>query len=198
MSLSSDKTWRPRSRIVVSLTTLPHRFMSPMFQDVLQSITGQSLKPDAIYLTLPLSVRGGLNYSEEVIARLPREVTVLRPARDLGSASKLLFTLAMETHPDTIIVTVDDDFFYPQDSIRVLAWNSVHRPTSAHGHCGWGFLWTWPTGAILFTNIPSSLYHRCFASLRARVFSGQKWTASPSPAGLLWRCISTKLLPGFN
>lgn len=150
---ASARDWRPKERLVVSLTSLPHRINTSDFRSVLDSLLRQSLLADAIYLSLPQSSRGNTTFSDAHIAAIPLGVTVLRPELDLGPVTKLVPVLRVEQDPGTIIVTLDDDQIYHEHLLRILAWNAVHRPEAAHGECGWGFLYVWPTG-------PS--FHRCY------------------------------------
>lgn len=143
---ASARNWRPPERLVVSLTSLPHRIITSDFRSVIDSLFRQTLLPDAIYLSLPQRSRGNTTFSNEHIASIPTRITVLRPEVDLGPVMKLVPVLKVEKEPGTIIVTLDDDQIYHPDLLRLLAWNAVHRPEAAHGACGWGFLWVWPIG----------------------------------------------------
>lgn len=129
--------WRPSSRIVVTLSTLPHHmeWLSP----TLESLTSQSLRPDDILLALPIrSQRTGKPYSNITV---PEGVTVIRSARDYGPVTKLVPALHRELDPDTLIITVDDDKVYHKDLVRHLAWHAEFNRRAAFGVCGWSFMW---------------------------------------------------------
>lgn len=116
-------------RIVVSLTTIPGR--RTLLERTLDSIRQQTRPPDAIYLWLPRErfADGAQDY------RFP-EVEV-RVGADLGPAMKLLPVLDVETHPETRIVTIDDDVEYPPRLIARLAEASELYPNHAIGFTGW-------------------------------------------------------------
>ena len=145
--IPEDVNWRPQERVVVSLTTQPERLSSPAFRSVLHSIVAQSLAVDAIYLSLPPSCKENASASLAEIANLPKAVTVLKTNDSIGSLANLLPVLSVETDLDTIIIAIEDNSFLHHDLFRLLSRNAISRPGIAHGQCGWGFLWTWPTGA---------------------------------------------------
>eukprot|EP00898_Chlorokybus_atmophyticus_P000026 jgi/Chlat1/1023/Chrsp109S01452 len=119
-----------RPRVVVSMTTTPDRveYMCPTVMSILQ----QSLLPDAIYIFLPrVSSRTGRAYPDPPWLRaLPSPARVLLDSAqdDRGPATKLLPALEMETDPETIIITVDDDYYYHEHLVATLVaysiWNS--------------------------------------------------------------------------
>jgi hypothetical protein len=52
-------------------------------------------------------------------------------------------TLRQERHPNTIIITVDDDKIYHKDLVRTLAWHmemAGNTPRVSFGVCGWSFM----------------------------------------------------------
>lgn len=58
-------------------------------------------------------------------------ITILR-SKDYGPATKLLGTLAIFDLPsDTIIITVDDDVYYPDNLILQLAYKAKQNPNRA-------------------------------------------------------------------
>jgi hypothetical protein len=115
--------WRPKSRVVVTLSTLPHH--KDVIHEALDTLVAQSVKPDAIYLALPeKSRRTGLPYGDFSV---PDGVTILRSAIDYGPLTKLLPAVQAETDPSTIIITVDDDKLYHRDTVKILAWHAEHK-----------------------------------------------------------------------
>lgn len=105
------------SRLIVSLTTTPARIHE--IEPALQSILAQSEPADEILLNVPFRLtRSGEDY---VIPDQFRSMPGLRINRgwDYGPATKLLGALECEYDPDALIITVDDDVFYPPEMIAV-------------------------------------------------------------------------------
>jgi len=131
--------WKPKSRFVLSLTTMPHHLL--LIEPTLQSLLAQSIKADAIYLNLPKGVNKRNNMSYDVSGfKVPEGVTINR-CEDHGPLTKLLPTLSVETDPDTVIITVDDDKIYLPDTMLSLMWHAEHSKDVAFGVCGWAFMW---------------------------------------------------------
>lgn len=137
--------WRPKSRIVVSMSTRPDRLLhSDQLKPTIQSILDQDPPPDKVYLNVPQgeNKRTGQVYTvPEDIKRIPG-LTLLRDIVDIGPLTKLYPALEVETAPDTIVITVDDDKLYPPYLLRVLAWHLEHSTKTAVGCCGWSIMWT--------------------------------------------------------
>lgn len=116
-------------RIVVSLTTLPDRYDN--LHKTLKILNNQTIKADAIYLTLPY-VAKRLN---KVYPPLPKKIkhlcTVVRCKEDYGPICKIYGALVSEHKPDTIIITVDDDCLYQSNLIEELVKKSKLRPNAA-------------------------------------------------------------------
>lgn len=141
---SSDypsKTWRAPFRVVLSLTTTPNRL--DKVSNSVNSLLTQSYAPDAIYLNVPkgpMKRHPERSYDE---ASIPEEISsnpkvTVNRCIDYGPATKLIPALHLESDPDTLIITVDDDFEYPENLVQALAWEAYHRPNDALGVCGWG------------------------------------------------------------
>lgn len=139
-------TWRPKSRVVVSMTTMPHHVH--LLAPTLDSLLRQSLRPDAIYLNLPegRNPRSNMSYDEAIEAHgvmFPAGVKVHR-CQDVGPLTKLLPAVEAEQELErkqnkkegessTIIITVDDDQVYPPDTVKYLAWYALSwRERTAH------------------------------------------------------------------
>ncbi|TMW61472.1 hypothetical protein Poli38472_012663 [Pythium oligandrum] len=147
-------TWRPSFRVVVSLTTTPNRLNKVM--DSVESLLRQSLLPDQIYVNVPegpMKRHPSRSYDETPIpAALQGLAPLVRVNRchDDGPATKLIGALRHEHDPDTLVITVDDDFEYPHKLVEALAWEAEYRPQDAIGVCGWGIMplpWH-PVGAV--------------------------------------------------
>lgn len=106
--MSRPAGWKPKSRVVVSLTTMPRDV--DHLDEVLYSISNQTVQPDVIYVNLPVrNRRNGQPYIVPDWLETFPKVQVLRPETDYGPLTKLFPALEAENDPDTIIVTFDDD-----------------------------------------------------------------------------------------
>jgi hypothetical protein len=120
---SPPSDWRPSSRVVVTLSTLPHHL--EWLDPTLNSLLAQSVRPDAIVLAVPeISRRTGKPYGP---VKVPTGVTVLRTKVDYGPLTKLLPALKAEEDPDTIVISVDDDKVYHKDLVRQLTWHAEFK-----------------------------------------------------------------------
>ena len=99
-------------RIVATLTTLPSRINNIL--PTIKSLKEQFRPFDKIYLTLPEQT-----FLKKETYIIPKEflndkdLKIVRIPQDYGPITKIIGGLLCEKDPDTIIVTVDDDFIYP-------------------------------------------------------------------------------------
>jgi len=132
-------------RVVGTLTTMPYQYDN--LYNTLCSINKQSYKLDAIYLNLPTkSKRLNIDYP-----RLPdkiKELCTVVPCEDYGPITKLYGGLYMETDPDTVIISFDDDFIYPEKLVETLVKYHKKYPNSAIGSSGMLLKNTCPLCAI--------------------------------------------------
>lgn len=130
-------------RIVVTMTTLPNRYH--YLHQPLNSIHKQTIKPDAIYVTLPKKAkRSGLVYPP-----LPDNIKALcTPIYidiDYGPICKMVGALLSENDPNTLILSIDDDIYYPSNMIEIflekhkIKKNVVITGTGVLISCGVGF-----------------------------------------------------------
>jgi len=111
-----------KPHVILSLTSYPPRF--PHLVQQLNQIRFQSEYPDLLIL----------NIARDDEKKLPDEVKKLKfpfsfeinICEDLGPATKLLPTLIK--HPDSIIVTIDDDTKYPAQLLEELLRDSREFP----------------------------------------------------------------------
>lgn len=120
-------------RVVASLTTMPDRYFK--LPDTLNSLRSQTRQFDAIYLGLPkVSRRLKVDYPP-----CPPEVSDLCTVvecTDFGPITKLMGGLLMESDPDTVIISFDDDMVYPSDLVERLMKRHAQYPNSAIGSSG--------------------------------------------------------------
>ena len=124
-------------RTVLTLTTSPQRMLH--LPTVLDSLLNQLTPPDAVCLNLPERYRNRDPYL--IPDWLPdiSEVTLLRRRGDFGPVMKILPVLDVETDPDTLLITVDDDVKYPSNTISALQTAAQANPESAFGSRGFNF-----------------------------------------------------------
>lgn len=115
--------------ITVSLTTIPERIATVHL--VIESLLRQSIKPDRIVLWLEKE-----NFPDSAIPHALRRqeergLTIKR-CENLRSYKKLI--PALEAFPADIIVTGDDDVFYPRTWLErlVQAWEADHGAIPCH------------------------------------------------------------------
>lgn len=123
-------------RIVATCTTLPDRYDTLI--KTLHCLKNQDIKLDKIYVTIPYKA-ARLN---KVYPPIPQEMkelaTIIRIKTDYGPLCKLYGALHHEHHPNTIIISVDDDCFYPTNLVSSLINHHKNHPNVAI--CGTGAL----------------------------------------------------------
>jgi len=118
-------------KLIVSLTSFPERTPDIFFN--LYSLLNQTRQPDMLILWL----------AEEQFPNrekdLPKKVLSLqtygltiRWCKDLKSYKKLIFSL--REFPDDIIITADDDIYYPEDWLELLYRSYQENPQYIHCH----------------------------------------------------------------
>jgi len=132
-------------RVVGSLTTMPDKYNKIV--KTLQCLNKQTYKLDAIYLSLPdKSRRLHIPYPP-----LPEEVSnlcTIVSCTDYGPITKILGGLLMESDPDTVIITFDDDMIYPYNLVERLVAHHKNYPNSSLGSSGMLLKYSCPMCAI--------------------------------------------------
>lgn len=159
----TDPTARYEHELIVSLTSFPARIHLVHF--AIYSLLKQSLKPNRLVLWLANEQFPGKenDLPKDLLALLPLGLEV-RWCEDLKSFKKLI--PALRQFPDAIVVTADDDLYYPPDWLKSLYQSWLEYETCVHC-CGmrqmtWDEtgsinpygLWTWnpPDGMPAFKN----------------------------------------------
>ncbi len=116
-------------QIIISLTSYRERFRD--LPKTLYSLLNQDLKPDKIILWL--------DEATENLSDLPYEITQfikngldIRFVKDLGSYTKVIY--AFKEFPDNIIVTADDDIYYPPSWLKKLYISYISHQQDIHVH----------------------------------------------------------------
>ena len=100
---------------------------------MVHSIVLQTMKPDRFILWLPnrCEKQPGVEYVLPDWLKGFPTLEVRRGTRDWGSATKLIPTLEEESHPDTRIITFDDDVAYERHAIEELVNGAKRWPRRA-------------------------------------------------------------------
>ncbi|MBM9612700.1 hypothetical protein JWJ90_00200 [Desulfobulbus rhabdoformis] len=120
--------------LIVSLTTIPERIGKVHL--CIESLLRQNLQPDHIILWLSESENPNRPKLEKAslplsLVRLQRRGLDIRWCRDIRSFRKIVPTL--HVYPDALIVTADDDIFYPRGWLRGLY--DAYRLEPQYVHC---------------------------------------------------------------
>lgn len=117
------------SEVVVSLTTYSKRILDVYL--VLESLAQQTVRPNKVVLwlsedefalsDLPLSLTSRIDFGLDV-----------RFCEDTKSYKKIIPTL--QSFPNSIIVTLDDDIIYPSDTLEILLKEHKKHPESIIGN----------------------------------------------------------------
>lgn len=111
-------------RVVLSLTTVPGRY--EILYDTLRTLINQDYPVAAIYLTIPkIAKRWGTPYPA-LPQRILDMVTVVNVEEDYGPICKIIGGLLSEHHPDTLVVTCDDDIWYSPNLVSSLVYQYLN------------------------------------------------------------------------
>ena len=118
-------------RLIVSITSFGQRMYDVHF--ALYSLLNQTLKPDEIILWL------GEKEFPHKEGNLPQSVLSLKNngltikwCKDMGPYTKLI--PALKEYPDDIIITADDDIYYPRKFLELLYGAYLKEPQYIHCH----------------------------------------------------------------
>lgn len=115
-----------KRRIIVSLTSFPARIDHVWL--CVESIFRQSVKPQMVILWLSERDFDGLNSLPSRLLRQQTKGLTIRFCDDLRSHTKYYYSF--KEFPEDLIVTMDDDIFYPKETIQNLIKLHTRYPTS--------------------------------------------------------------------
>lgn len=122
---------RTHPRLIVSLTSYPERMYDLHF--CLYSLLNQTLKPDMVILWLAREeFPNGENDISKKVLNLKKNGLTIKWCKNIRSYKKLI--PALEEYPQDIIVTADDDIFYPQNWLEKLYTSYIKNPQNIHCH----------------------------------------------------------------
>lgn len=112
--------------VIVSLTSFPARIGSLWI--VIETLLRQTYKPDKIILWLADSQFASLDELPIRLRKLIDRGLEIKFCDDIRSHKKYYYT--MKNFPECIIITVDDDTFYPEDLVENLLNTSKRYPNT--------------------------------------------------------------------
>lgn len=137
MNLSMNKQKRLKDRVILSFTTIPSRINN--VRSLLDSISNQVLRPDAVYMWIcPYYSRLNTYFTDKEIPSFLNEYDFvdIKWCEDLGPFTKIYKVMEHEQDPDTIIVTADDEFSYPRYWLDGLTRMANEMPDCAIAYRG--------------------------------------------------------------
>jgi hypothetical protein len=117
-------------RVIVSLTTFPARVADVSL--TLYSLMVQTFRPDKIVLYLCEREFAGVTLPDDLLRLAKHGLTIRFVSDNIRQYLKLI--PALREFPDDIIVTYDDDVFYPSNSLEVLMRSYRRNPKVVHGN----------------------------------------------------------------
>ena len=115
--------------IIVSLTSYGERFSD--LPITLYSLLNQSLKPDRVILWLD-SYYQDLSYLPYEVTQFIKNGLEIRFVKDIGPYTKSMYSF--KEFKDSIIVTADDDIYYPKNWLKNLYLSYISNPEDIHVH----------------------------------------------------------------
>lgn len=117
--------------IIISLTSFPERINEVQF--TLYSLLNQTIKADEIILWLATeNFPGATNDIPQAVLNLRKNGLTIKWCNDIKSYKKLI--PALKEYPRDIIVTADDDLFYPPNWLELLYESYLKEPDYIHAH----------------------------------------------------------------
>lgn len=125
ISVFSTKKYEPR--IVITMTTSPQRIHK--IKPVIDCLINQTVKPDTIYLNLPRVFKRDNSIFKSIPDFIKNNSLItINFCNDLGPATKILASIPAEKHPETILLSVDDDIYYPPEMLETYLYWSQKFP----------------------------------------------------------------------
>lgn len=128
---SGVTTQKREKQIIVSLTSYPERMYALKY--TLYSLLRQSLKPDKVILWLACEQYPNReqDISDEILIAQEWGLSIVW-CEDIKFYKKLI--PAMKMYPNDIIVTADDDIYYPENWLELLYNSYMKNPECIHSH----------------------------------------------------------------
>lgn len=110
-------------KYIVSLTSFPARIDEIWI--TIETILRQSFKPDKIILWLGKDQFSSVKLPQSLTNQKSRGLSI-EFVEDLRSHTKYYY--ALQRYPDAIVITLDDDVYYPKDTLKQLVALHRHKP----------------------------------------------------------------------
>ena len=114
--------------VIVSLTSYDERFDDLVIS--LYSLLNQKFKPDRVILWL--SDKHDLNMLPYELTQFVKNGLEIRFVKDIRSYTKIIY--ALKEFSESIIVTADDDIYYPKEWLKKLYYSYIAHPEDIHVH----------------------------------------------------------------
>ncbi|MCC1484902.1 hypothetical protein [Winogradskyella immobilis] len=121
-------------KVIISFTTIPSRIGK--IQPMIDSICNQTLKPDSIILWLPKTYK---RIKQQIVIPdfIKDSPITIKICHDVGPFTKLYYSLKQEwNNKECLVVTVDDDVYYPPKFLKTLVKSAKKHPEKAIGFRG--------------------------------------------------------------
>ena len=135
LSMWEERIIKPirNEKLIVSLTTYPQRIVD--IDVVIFSLINQSIKPDKIILWLAYEEFPNLERDiPNHVLNLKKLGLEIEFCHNIYSYNKLIH--ALEKYPNDLIVTADDDIYYPYNWLEKLYKSYLENPNVIHCHRG--------------------------------------------------------------
>ena len=127
LAVDNNKT----PKLIVSLTSFPERIPEIFYN--LYSLLSQTIKPDILILWLAEEQFPNKEKDlPQLVLNLKKYGLTIKWCKDIKSYKKLIFSL--KEFPDDIIVTADDDIYYPDNWLELLYNSYLRDPQYIHCH----------------------------------------------------------------
>ena len=116
------------NNFVVSFTTIPSRLK--FIPDIIDKLKKQTFQPTKIYVSIPyFSIRKNTEYKIPDNWNFDDNIIIVR-SDDYGPGTKLLGCIPHVNDPETMIITIDDDITYDDNTFEILVNHGVKYPKS--------------------------------------------------------------------
>lgn len=110
-------------KIIISMTSIPSRMKAIPY--CMESLLSQTIKPDKIILWVDEEKFKQTNIRKEFSDLIERGLEI-RYCRDLKPHTKYFY--ALQEYSDSLVITVDDDIYYPEDLVERLIYEHNNNP----------------------------------------------------------------------
>ena len=117
-------------KIILSMTTIPKR--KDRLTDNLPAILNQSYKFDKLIINIDDNLSDDDYDFYNALKKIDDRIEINKAEAKWRSCNKLLPTL--KKYPDDVIITVDDDIYYPKDTIKKLVEKWKEEPDCIIAH----------------------------------------------------------------